>query len=132
MHFSNTPSNIVHIVCGSLRSLFLDSEGKLWSYGSNYCGQLGIVGSRTDVTLEPEAIVNIPPMIDIYCGTSHTPSNIVHIVCGSLRSLFLDSEGNLFSVKHNTPEKTIHLLKEYEIPIEDDVILKNNYCSSIF
>ena len=30
---------------------------------------------------------------------------------------------------HNTPEKTIHLLKEYEIPIEDDFILENNYCS---
>ena len=28
---------------------------------------------------------------------------------------------------HNTPEKTIHLLKEYEIPIEDNFILKNNY-----
>ena len=28
---------------------------------------------------------------------------------------------------HNTPEKTIHLLKEYEIPIEDDFILKNNF-----
>ena len=28
---------------------------------------------------------------------------------------------------HNTPEKTIHLLKEYEIPIEDGFILKNNY-----
>ena len=28
---------------------------------------------------------------------------------------------------HNTPEKTIHLLKEYEIPIEDEFILKNNY-----
>ena len=28
---------------------------------------------------------------------------------------------------HNTLEKTIHLLKEYEIPIEDDFILENNY-----
>ena len=28
---------------------------------------------------------------------------------------------------HNTPEKTIHLLKEYEIPIEDEFILKNNF-----
>ena len=28
---------------------------------------------------------------------------------------------------HNSPEKTIHLLKEYEIPIEDDFILKNNF-----
>ena len=28
---------------------------------------------------------------------------------------------------HNTPEKTIHLLKEYEIPIGDDFISKNNF-----
>ena len=28
-------------------------------------------------------------------------------------------------------KKTVHLLKEYDIPIEEDVILKNNYCSSI-
>ena len=32
---------------------------------------------------------------------------------------------------HNTPEKTIYLLKEYEIPIEDDFILKNNFNASI-
>ena len=32
---------------------------------------------------------------------------------------------------HNSPKKTVHLLKEYDIPIEEDVILKNNYCSSI-
>ena len=32
---------------------------------------------------------------------------------------------------HNTPKKTVHLLKEYDIPIEEDVILENNYCSSI-
>ena len=32
---------------------------------------------------------------------------------------------------HNTPEKTIHLLKEYEIPIEDNFILENNYCSPL-
>ena len=32
---------------------------------------------------------------------------------------------------HNTPEKTIHLLQEYEIPIEDEFILQNNYCSPL-
>ena len=32
---------------------------------------------------------------------------------------------------HDTPKKTVHLLKEYDIPIEEDVILKNNYCSPI-
>ena len=32
---------------------------------------------------------------------------------------------------HNTPKKTVHLLKEYDIPIDEDVILENNYSSSI-
>ena len=32
---------------------------------------------------------------------------------------------------HNTPKKTVHLLKEYDIPIKEDIILKNNYCSSM-
>ena len=32
---------------------------------------------------------------------------------------------------HNTPEKTIHLLEEYEIFIEQELILKNNYCAPI-
>ena len=32
---------------------------------------------------------------------------------------------------HNTPKKTVQLLKEYNIPIEEDIILKNNYCASI-
>ena len=32
---------------------------------------------------------------------------------------------------HKTPEKTIQLLKEHEIPIEDDVILEKNYCSPL-
>ena len=32
---------------------------------------------------------------------------------------------------HNTPEKTIHLLEEYEIFIENELILKKNYCAPI-
>ena len=32
---------------------------------------------------------------------------------------------------HATPRKTVHLLKEYDIPIEENVILENNYCSPI-
>ena len=38
-----------------------------------------------------------------------------------------DYEADCCVCSHNTPEKTIHLLKEYEIPIEDEFILKNNY-----
>ena len=38
-----------------------------------------------------------------------------------------DYEHDCCVCSHNSPEKTIHLLKEYEIPIEDEFILKNNY-----
>ena len=42
-----------------------------------------------------------------------------------------DNDFDCCVCSHNTPEKTIHLLQEYEIPIEDDIILKNNYCSPL-
>ena len=42
-----------------------------------------------------------------------------------------DYEHDCCVCSHNSPKKTVHLLKEYDIPIEEDVILKNNYCSSI-
>ena len=38
-----------------------------------------------------------------------------------------DYEHDCCVCSHNTPEKTIHLLKEYNIPIDDEFILKNNY-----
>ena len=46
---------------------------------------------------------------------------------GYSKTLSPDYCGDCCICSHNTPEKTIHLLKEYEIPIEDDFILKNNY-----
>ena len=49
---------------------------------------------------------------------------------GYSKTLSPDYEHDCCVCYHNTPKKTIHLLKEYDIPIEDDVILKNNYCSS--
>ena len=42
-----------------------------------------------------------------------------------------DYEHDCCVCNHITPKKTVHLLKEYDIPIEEDVILKNNYCSPI-
>ena len=50
---------------------------------------------------------------------------------GFCRTFLPDYEENCCVCAHNTPEKTIYLLKEYDIPIDDDLILKNNYCSSI-
>ena len=38
----NAPLNIVHFVCGTHHSLFLDSEGNVFSVGANRFGQLGL------------------------------------------------------------------------------------------
>ena len=40
-----------------------------------------------------------------------------------------DFEEDCVVCSHNTPEKTIHLVREYDIPIENEIILKNNFCS---
>ena len=61
--------NIVHFVCGSRQSLFLDSEGNVFSVGDNAYGQLGL-GNNTDQN-ELNKIPNIPPIKIISCmGTS--------------------------------------------------------------
>ena len=53
--------------------------------------------------------------------------------CAGYSKIFSpDYEHDCCVCSHNTPEKTIHLLKEYEIPIEDEFILKNNYTASMF
>ena len=49
------------------------------------------------------------------------------IAPGYSRTFSPDYEADCCVCSHNTPEKTVHLLKEYDIPIEDDFILKNNY-----
>ena len=46
---------------------------------------------------------------------------------GYAKTFSPDYDHDCWVCSHNSPEKTIHLLKEYEIPIEDDFILKNNY-----
>ena len=50
---------------------------------------------------------------------------------GYFRSFSSDYDDDCFVCSHNTPEKTIHLLNEYEIPIDPDIILHNDYCSPI-
>ena len=77
----NAPSNIVQFVCGSQHSLFLDSEGNVYSVGYNYFGQLGL-GHNTDQNVLNK-IVNIP--------------SIQTISCVSSSSYLIDFEGNLWS-----------------------------------
>ena len=50
---------------------------------------------------------------------------------GYVRTFSPDFEEDCCVCSHNTPEQTIHLFREYEIPIDKDLILKNNYCTPI-
>ena len=81
----NAPENIVQFVCGSHKSLFLDSEGNVFSVGDNTQGQLGLGHNTSQNVLNK--IPNIPPIKIISCGGS---SNYL-----------IDFEGNLWSFGYN-------------------------------
>ena len=77
--------NIVHFVCGSCQSLFLDSEGNVYSVGDNEDGQLGL-GHNTNQN-ELNKIPNIPP---------------IKIISSMRTSCYLvDFEGNLWTIGDN-------------------------------
>ena len=81
----NLPSNIVHFVCGFAQSLFLDSEGNVFSVGENKKGELGLGYNRNQNVLNK--IPNIPPIQTISCVNSS--------------SYLIDFEGNLWSFGKN-------------------------------
>ena len=80
-------SNISKISAGWDHSLFESNKGEIFSCGSNEEGQCGL-GHFNSPQITPNLILNLP-------------SNIVQFICGAGQSLFLDSEGNVFSVGFN-------------------------------
>ena len=80
-------SNILKTSASSNHSLFQNNKGEIFSCGNNPSGKCGL-GHFKHPQITPSLILNLP-------------SNIVHFVCGGSQSLFLDSEGNVFSVGHN-------------------------------
>ena len=83
----NAPSNIVQFVCGNYQSIFLDSEGNVYSVGYNEYGQLGLGNNNADQN-ELNKIPNIPP--------------IKIISCVSASCYLIDFEGNLWSFGNNS------------------------------
>ena len=81
----NAPPNIVQFICGSKLSLFLDSEGNVFSVGDNYFGQLGLGHNTKQNVLNK--IPNIPPIQKISCVTSSC--------------YLIDYEGNLWTFGNN-------------------------------
>ena len=80
-------SNISKISTGYYHSLFQNDKGEIFSCGLNKYGACGL-GHFDSPQVVPSLILNVP-------------SNIVHFVCGSHFCLFLDSEGNVYSVGNN-------------------------------
>jgi len=78
--------NITQISCGGIHSLVLDSEGRIFSFGNNKYGQLGL-GDNKQINNTPQMIPSI--------------QNITQISCGGYHSLVLDSEGRIFSFGRN-------------------------------
>ena len=111
-------SNITKISAGPIHSLFQNNKGEIFSCGNNGNGQCGL-GHFTSPQIIPSRIYNLPSNIvpfvceymdfNIFMDDPHVtpsctpsaPSNIVHFVCGGSKSLFLDSEGNVYSVGDN-------------------------------
>ena len=80
-------SSISKISAGACNSSFENNKGEIFACGNNNCGQCGL-GHFKHPQITPRLIHNVPP-------------NIVHFVNGSSHSMFLDSEGNVFSVGFN-------------------------------
>ena len=80
-------SNILKISSGHYHSLFQNYNGEIFACGYNYCGACGL-GHFNYSQIGPNLIPN-------------APSNIVQFVCGHHHNLFLDSEGNVYSVGDN-------------------------------
>ena len=77
-------SNISKASAGYRHSLFENNKGEIFACGDNQWGQCGL-GHLNSPQITPSLIPNVP-------------SNIVQFVCGEYETLFLDWEGNVFSV----------------------------------
>ena len=83
-------SNISKVSLGANHSLFQNEKGEIYSCGYNFHGQLGLgsMFSSTQLQITPVLIPNLP-------------SNIIQFECGCQHNLFLDVEGNVYSVGSN-------------------------------
>ena len=79
-------SNILRVSAGNVHSFFQDINGEIFGCGYNNHGTLGL--GNNDIQIEPSRL----PIHSL---------NIIQFCCGNAHALFLDSEGNVFSVGYN-------------------------------
>ena len=59
------------VSCGFDFTVCVDDEGFIWSFGENSYGQLGTGNNKTNFNV-PQKVQNIPPVLSVSCGYSHT------------------------------------------------------------
>ena len=121
---------VVSIYCGFEHTLIITIDSNLWSCGRNGEGQLCLRDTEDRSMPQQTSFSNILKISasdyhslfqnnkkEIFvCGNeegyinddqitpsliSNAPSNIVHFICGYDHNLFLDSEGNVYSIEQN-------------------------------
>jgi alpha-tubulin suppressor-like RCC1 family protein len=73
-------ATVIAVAGGSLHSLFVTPNGRLWAMGANYLGQLG--NGNTYATNTPQMIVS---------------SGVTAVAAGFAHSLFIKSDGSLWA-----------------------------------
>jgi len=112
--FSYLSITITQIACGSNHTMFLASDGKVYGVGQNDFGQLGLGYSDENPQTTPQEI------------TYFNSTTIKHIACGQYHTIFLASDGNVYSVGYNGSGQLGR--SDTETPINE--IHKNTYISS--
>jgi len=83
-------AKIVFIAVGHYYSFVIDSEGKVWTTGSNHYGQLGLGNNIDQSSFEPVTFSALP-----------STAKIVSIATGDYHSLALDSYGRVWASGDN-------------------------------
>ena len=93
-------SNITKIDCGSDFTMVLDDKGKLFAFGNDVYGQLGIASSN--VSIKEPTKLSIPmsqgPVVDFSCGEEH--------------AAYIDSKGNCHTWGYGQDGQLGHANKE--------------------
>lgn len=86
---------IVRLACGDSHSLTVDCEGRLFCWGANSCGQLGIPNPEDPrIRKDPDGIPHLPTPALL---EALADQRIVDIACGEAHSLAVSASGNLYS-----------------------------------
>jgi alpha-tubulin suppressor-like RCC1 family protein len=91
MSSSILPSNIFKIICGITHSIFLSSDGIVYTCGRNNYNQLGRAVSAGSAT-----VINLGQI-----SSSILPSNIIEIAAHETHSIFLSFDGTVYNCGNN-------------------------------